>query len=216
MLSLTLVFRHALPHSNGASASSNISEPKTNLQRLYEATPEVVMPAPLERSNHPDCKFWDRHAWEEWKVIRRETVTSNNRVRGQGINSSFIEGPDGTRVDFPRQQQILKEARETLCLMKDFNISLKSHTKMTTLHLDYFRARLESKFYELRLCQDHWKADKIWQENYSSWQNSRQEQQQQQKESRQPAPGPREDDDELRPPEPPLNQVSIFTAVFTF
>lgn len=210
MSSLTLAFRHALPHPNGASASSNISEPKTNLQRLYEATPEVIMPAPLEKSDYPGCKFWNRPAWEEWKVIRRETVTSSNRARGQGINSSFIEGADGTRVDFLRQQQILREARETLHLMQEFNISLKSHTKMTTLHLDYFRARLESKFIELRLCQDHWKADKIWQENYSSWQNSRQDRQQQQKESLQPAPGPQEDDSEPHPLESPPNQVSVF------
>ena len=168
------------------------------------------MPAPLEKSDHPNCKFWDRQAWEEWKVIRRETVTGGNRARGQGINSSFIEGTDGTRVDLLRQQQILREARETLCLMQDFNISLKSHTKMTTLHLDYFRARLESKFYELRLCQDHWKADKIWQENYSSWQNSRQERQQRQKEPQQLAPGPPEDNGEPRPLEQSPNQVSVF------
>src|SRR6266478_1576911 len=68
---------------------------KTNLQLLYEATPEVpaVDVPPFDGDNN--CKFWTEKAWGEWSQEQKEMGMFNSGVEGEGINSSWMEKRNG-------------------------------------------------------------------------------------------------------------------------
>jgi hypothetical protein len=142
---------------------------KTNLQLLYEATPLVKMPPPLERDAFPACRFWEESKWAAWAKEEKEKGSFKSRVQGEGVNSSWMEDEKGNRVDLPRQQVILAEARHTWVTMKSFKVDFAVYHDTPVPTLDYFRAKMEMGFRELRLCADHWKANKAWKENFSSW-----------------------------------------------
>jgi len=89
-------------------------------------------------------------------------------VKGEGINSSWMEDSNGNRVHKDRQDQILGAARKTWRTMESFEVGMASYTSVPGPVLNYFRAKMESMFEELRFCADHWKTDAIWKENFSS------------------------------------------------
>ena len=174
---LTVFSRQTLPHSNGPLVPSAVgmaapvvvTPQKSNLERLYDATPYVVMPSPLSKDTYPNSRFWEKSVWEAWSKGEKEKGTFRSRARGEGMNSSWMEDASGNRVSLIRQQEILGEARRTWVTMRDFkvNFTVFRHTGAPTL--DYFRARMEVLCFELQLCAGHWKADKLWRENFSSW-----------------------------------------------
>lgn len=160
-----MIFRQALPLADNSSQTSKLKE-------LYKSTPDVVMPEPFKRNNDLGVKFWERHMWTEWVKSEKERGMFNSGVQGKGVNSSFVENMDGNRVQFLRQKEILKQARDAWCTMAACGINLKPHSDMPAPMMDYFRAWMESKCPELQLCVNHWKVDKIWQQNFSSWPGS--------------------------------------------
>ena len=103
------------------------------------------------------------------------------------------------------QQEVLAEARRTWVTMVVFEVDLRVHRDTPAPTLDLLRTRMESMFEGFRLCAGHWKADRIWTEDFSSWytpptpeakpQNDGDEQSQ--------------DDGNVRP-QPPLKKVGGF------
>jgi len=178
-LSLTTTTRQGRSYVSTPSVSSvaSIHSPvivpvmpqKSNLELLYDASPGVVMPIPLERDDYPDPKFWLESMWLEWSQREAERGTFTPGVEGAGVNSSWMEDTSGNRVNLEKQRCILNAARKTWGATRHGRVTLGiySHTPAGTL--DYFRARMEMMFLELRLCADHWKTDKLWTENFSSW-----------------------------------------------
>lgn len=140
---------------------------KSNLELLYEASPEAKMPNALNRNDSPLCRFWEEPVWAAWVVEEKERGSLKLGVRGQGANSSWMEDRNGQRLGSDRQKKIFKEMRATWRDMQDFNIPLKVLTGMPATSLNYFRARMESVCPELQLCADHWKVDQLWMENFS-------------------------------------------------
>ena len=170
---------HLAPSAVGVPAPVVISpgsKSLDNLASLYKMTPEVVPPAPLDRAGYPHpATFWDKDTWIDWVTTQKEKTKaskSKSRKAGEGYNSSFIVTPNGVRVNLSRQQTILGEARRTWNTMVNFEVPLMTHKKIAVPALAYFRARMESMFLELRLCDNHWKADRLWQENFSSWRST--------------------------------------------
>lgn len=142
---------------------------KTGLEHLREVYP-VTMPLPLNKNDYPGClESWEEATWERLSAEKKELGKFKSGVRGEGINSSWLEKEDGTRVPVVRQSLILGEARRTWITMRDFGIELVSFHDTPIPTRDYFRATMETQYIELRLCADHWKADKLWKENFSSW-----------------------------------------------
>ena len=160
----------ALGIPNPVTASAGLLE--HNLQWLYKAMPDVVMPKPLDQNAYPYSTFWVEKSWEAWVEVEKESGLFSSHKQGEGINSSWMVDADGDRVDVDQQQKILGEARRTWNTMAAFEIPLTTYRLAPVPTLDYFRARMESKFWELQLCADHWKADRVWKENFSSWNNS--------------------------------------------
>ena len=204
--------RQGLPYAGGSlvpspggiptpspAAAPAISQ-KSNLERLWEAQ-AVSMPKPLNKDRFPHARFWERDLWQEWVTKEKEKGSFSTGVRGKGANSSFLEDEDGTRVGLARQTKILGRAYLHWRTMRDAEVDLKPYSNMPAGPLDYFRAKMESDFPELQLCADHWKADEVWQENFSSWSNTLRKPQTQK---------PREDARVLRESQPPSEEVSRF------
>lgn len=133
---------------------------------LYKASPEVKMLNPLHQVDYPDCMFWEEATWTRWAEDMKESGAIDHGTPGRGINSSWLEDSDGIRVDRNRQGKIHDEMRATWLNMEDFNIPIKVWKSMPAVSLNYFRARMESVCPELQLCADHWKANRLWKENF--------------------------------------------------
>ena len=140
-------------------------------------------------------------AWTDRVARLKEKGEIKSGTQGEGVNSSWMEDEDGNRVDITRQKTILREARLTWLTMRDFGVELANHGDVTGPVLEYFYALMETKFFELRLCADHWKADQIWRENFSSWKQPK-------REARATLNTPKDDGDEAPHPVPPSKTVS--------
>lgn len=150
----------------GTPAANATEELQNTISRLYQAG-KITIPALLKKEEF-NCRFWDKYSWKEWVKVAREQGLFRASVRNAGINSSWMEDVDGNRVGLNTQRAILHEVHTTWVDMHAAKIKLTNYRDMPGITMDYFRARLESKFPELRLCEDHWKADQAWQENFSS------------------------------------------------
>lgn len=154
------------PASTNIPAPSATEELRNKLQQLYLAG-GITAPAPLNEEDH-NCRFWDKNKWKTWADAAKEQGLFRSRVRGAGKNSSWMEDENGNRVGLNTQKAILQEVHAAWVDMNEAEIKLTNYRDMPGIVMDYFHARLESKFPKLRLCEDHWKADQAWQENFSS------------------------------------------------
>lgn len=129
------------------------------------------MPPPLKKEMYPKPEelFWEEEDWEKWMKKGKEKGVFKRGKQGEGVNSSWMLNQDRTRVSRDRQQQIIGEARHIWVTMRSFKIDFTVFRGTDLPTLDYFRARVETAFPELQLCANHWKADRLWMENYSSW-----------------------------------------------
>ena len=138
------------------------------LGRLYAATPDLVKLEPLNEEDY-NTQFWTLTKWTEGIGEGLETTRLQAGKHGQGVNSSFLENEDGERVSVTRQDEILDEARTTWRTMEKFHINLTPNGGLDAPTREYFRRRMAVNCHELRLCANHWKADKVWGQNFSSW-----------------------------------------------
>jgi len=142
----------------------------SNLDRLYLAE-GIVMPPPLNRAEWLLVKFWEKWEWEKWAKEEKEKGNFQSGVQGAGVNSSWMEDENGNRVSLARQREIMDEVRRTWITLRSIETDLKVYGNTNGFILNFFRAKLESTFQEFRLCANHWKADRVWIENFSSWKN---------------------------------------------
>ena len=127
------------------------------------------MPVSLQRDDYPDVKFWEQPLWKKWVEKELERGGFNAGIKGQGVNSSFMEDSDGNHIHPNQQNQILEEVHSCWRTIRSFNINLMTYREMPATVMDYFRAWMESKCPELQLCSSHWKVDEVWRENFLSW-----------------------------------------------
>ena len=124
---------------------------------------------PLDEEDYENVRFWDKSTWERWVEDEKEVgITFKSGVRGQGINSSWMEDTDGNRVEIHRQRQIIAGARLVWKNLSTCGVSVGSYRESDEMTLSYFRRKVETEFQELRLCSNHWKADRLWMENFST------------------------------------------------
>ena len=80
-----------------------------------------------------------------------------------------MEDTSGNHINLGKQRHILNAAHKTWGAVRGGRVTLGIYSNTPADTLDYFRARMEMMFLELQLCADHWKTDKLWTENFSSW-----------------------------------------------
>ena len=80
-----------------------------------------------------------------------------------------MEDTSGNHINLDKQWRILDVAHKTWSTIRNGRVSFGIYSNTPADTLDYFCARMEMMFPELRLCADHWKTDQLWIENFSSW-----------------------------------------------
>lgn len=81
----------------------------------------------------------------------------------------FWELPDGTVVPSNRRKAVTNDLRAWWQEKHDDEEHLTSIRDLGWRLRDSYRAHIEGKYPWLRLCADHWKADMLWQNHFSSW-----------------------------------------------
>ena len=116
-------------------------------------------------------EFWEKGEWERKVKIRKESKDPSDKggIKGEGINSSWMEDEYGIRVSVERQTEIIAAARRTWVTLSNCGIAVTKFRNAEEIVVSYFRRKLETNFIELHYCHNHWKADRLWQENFSSW-----------------------------------------------
>ena len=123
----------------------------------------------FNRGDFEDIEFWERGEWESWVVKEKEKgVAFKSGVKGEGKNSSWMENTDGTRVNIAQQGQIIARARHTWLMLKNCHVPLGSFQDTDKQVTSYFRHKVETEFDKLCFCSNHWKANRLWMENFSS------------------------------------------------
>jgi hypothetical protein len=126
-------------------------------------------PSPLNRQDLRYVRFWTKDDWEAWCNEGKEKGSFNMGVRGQGVNSSWMESADGTCVTLACQTQIIAGARRAWVSLTANGVPVTLFLGATIPTLIFFQRTLEEEFEELRYCVDYWKTRKLWSENVSSW-----------------------------------------------
>ena len=125
---------------------------------------------PLEPLDEDDymTEFWEKGEWERQVKIRKESKDPSDKggIKGEGINSSWMEDEYGIRVSVERQTEIIAAARRTWVTLSNCGIAVTKFRNAEEIVVSYFRRKLETDFIELRYCHNHWKADRLWQENF--------------------------------------------------
>ena len=163
---LAMGFATPTPTTNTSSAALS---PQLIATLEHPTSKLPPAPIPLNIEDFEDVEFWDKGRWDVW-VEEEKELGGFTPVRGEGKNSSWMENAHGIRVDVGRQTQIIAVARSTWTTLKNCGFSLTPLKQMDTLIISYFRRRLEAEFEELCFCNNHWKTDALWMENFSSWQ----------------------------------------------
>jgi hypothetical protein len=82
---------------------------------------------------------------------------------------AFLEKEDGKLISYDEKKQLYRTMRgfwndHIDCDKAPVNWSSAGESLGTS-----FRNILENKFFYLRLCAGHWKAEELWKRNYHSW-----------------------------------------------
>ena len=148
----------------------------------------------LNQDGYPDVQFWDQDKNQD-RALQAIQVTGNNsdsdsdlsdgssddseaHIKKQKKKSSrksadgvfaFLENADGTTWTPRNRAACYSTARKYW--NENFTASNlpKNFSSVGIQTLEKYRIFLESRFPELRLCSDSWKADKVWKLNYHSW-----------------------------------------------
>lgn len=133
----------------------------------------------LVATDFPQVKYWNKQAWKlyESECKNSTDLQTASGKRGatrsaQGINVMmlYIENSDGTLVSGVVAAQIREHARS---IWRGFHSALKSVPERwgdasMDMRAEFF-FDMESQFYPLRLCDNHWKAQAIATAIYPNW-----------------------------------------------
>ena len=139
----------------------------SNLASNYEYVPL------LKRCDYPQARFWDRSSFTNALTGKNATTFGLSSDDLKIEKTDYLEDKNGTPLTEQRRGAIYSHTRRFWN-----SYSQKSGKFPPTYHvldldtLGHFRSEMERHFSELRLCDNHWKADEIWICNYHSWRSS--------------------------------------------
>ncbi|KAJ6578977.1 hypothetical protein B0H10DRAFT_1963153 [Mycena sp. CBHHK59/15] len=138
---------------------------KSNFQALVQclqtnSSNSVVQPAAamlpsLEQSDYPDTKLWQKSSWTA-RIAKDTGRSKTNKATRNSL--MFIEDKHGNP---PSEDRIAEFTAEGIAPYTWGQASLSAQ--------DQFRAKTEADIPELRLCDGHWKADKLASIVFASW-----------------------------------------------
>ena len=135
--------------------------------------PPSTLPA-ADREGYPLVSYWYRHEWnnESSQVAHIGTQGKTRAAQGENVSLKFIKNEDEKVIDGFRATAMRRFARELWAGLNSVGKAPKTWGKVDAAVAAQYRNEMEQKFPELRLCDNHWKADLIATLNYPSWYNN--------------------------------------------
>ena len=101
---------------------------------------------------------------------RRHSSRGDTPDKGDGpVSCQYMEDQFGNVLPLSKRSAVGKEAKGWWQDQVDSDKTLRTLRVTGTGLRDQFRTHMENKFPWLRLCEDHWKADRVWSDYFSKW-----------------------------------------------
>ncbi|KAH9074394.1 hypothetical protein EDB83DRAFT_2516214 [Lactarius deliciosus] len=132
----------------------------------------------LVPSEFPLVKYWRRRAWrthnDEGKDSTVLASSSGQRggaraAKGEKVMMQYIENADGTPITGDVAAEMRSHARSIWTELNDRNIAPSKWGDASKNIRENYYFEMESEFYVLRLCDNHWKSQAIATSIYSQW-----------------------------------------------
>jgi hypothetical protein len=157
-----------------SSAATSATGPALSFKSEGLSIPPSTHPA-ADREKYPLVKYWYRHEWNAAEVNQAARIGAQGKTRvalGENVSLKFIEDETGVVIDGFRVTAIRRFARELWAGLNSIGKAPKTWGKVDAAVAAQYRNEMEQKYPELRLCDNHWKADLIATLGYPSWSNS--------------------------------------------
>ena len=138
-----------------------------------QASPKIcsetspMIPSPLQRKDFPRVKHWTPDIWSTLRHPKGDTTPE--RVKGVPTICQFWEDESGEIIPSARRGAVTRSLRSFWQQKHNEGVRVDTLTNIGWDLLTDFRNTMESEFPWLRLCADHWKADQLWINHFSSW-----------------------------------------------
>ncbi|KAJ6488572.1 hypothetical protein C8R47DRAFT_1125995 [Mycena vitilis] len=123
----------------------------------------------LDETDYPLAKYWQKSRWTDAMSKDRGRSTASGRSPPSKNSLLFITTEDGDPPSKDRMSEARRCAASFYFELKSQDLQPTTWREATMSTKTRFRALLESEIPELRLCSEHWKADKLATITYSSW-----------------------------------------------
>jgi hypothetical protein len=127
----------------------------------------------LKQSDYPQVRFWDKSSFLNALAGKNATTFALLPNTAKIETTDYLEDENSTPLTEQRRGAIYSHARRfwNTYLQKSGRFP-STYSALDLDTLGHFRSEMERHFLELRLCDNHWKADEIWIRNYHSWRSS--------------------------------------------
>jgi hypothetical protein len=124
----------------------------------------------LKQGDYPLVRFWDKSSFLNALAGKNATMFGLLPNIAKIKTTDYLEDESGTPLTEQRRGSIYGHARRfwNTYLQKSGRFP-STYSALDLDTLGHFRSEMERHFSELRLCDNHWKADEIWIRNYHSW-----------------------------------------------
>ncbi|KAK7000179.1 hypothetical protein R3P38DRAFT_3219059 [Favolaschia claudopus] len=152
------------PHT--ATTAATPFPPSSTFNSQSQSITEIVK---LKQDDFPNAKYWQQSAWVA--QVKADSGRSNADDSQQAKKNSllFITDKNGAPLPSARLTATRRRCAEYFFELKSAGVLPTTWSQGTLTIKQNFRAVLENDVPELRLCDGHWKADKLGSLTYSSW-----------------------------------------------
>ena len=133
---------------------------------------------PLSQAKYPLVKFWEKKVWKSVAGSRKDTSEVQIKVysrggtrssKGENVMMLYIEDTNGSPIDGNVAGGMRDFARSIWRSLYERGIAPETWGKATKEVRDEFCREMETEFFILRLCDNHWKANALATTIYSQW-----------------------------------------------
>ena len=132
----------------------------------------------LVDSDFPLVRFWYKTSWKTHNKGKKDTTRleassgqqgSTCAAQGENVNLLFIENANGTPITGTLAAEMREHTRSIWRGLHKKNAALEKWGNASNKIHEQYYYEMESKFYPLCLCDNHWKSQAIATGIYSKW-----------------------------------------------
>ena len=156
----------------------DISEPSHTLPMPSSYSPIPFADLPLNKADYPKVQFWMKGDFCNQMQKAKEphvpslTVCTRGKsriARGENVTSRYLEDEHGQVINGHVLMEMRALARQVFQHLHSQNLAPRTWTKASIVAHQYYRNSMNAQFPILRLCEGHWKVDKLAIDSYPGW-----------------------------------------------